>query len=305
MNKEQINSLLSLPLAELVALADKTRQEFIGQKLDLCTISNAKSGYCDQDCKFCSQSSRHHTETLRYPLKQKEEILEEAMRARDIGAERFGIVTSGNRLSEEELKRIADVIREISDKIGIKICASLGSMDERGFLLLKEAGLSRYHHNLETSPNYFSNIATTHSFQDRIDTLKLAKKTGFEVCSGGIIGLGETIEDRIEMALHLKELNVDSIPINVLVAIKGTPLETQIPLSTYEVIKTIAIFRIILKDKAVKIAAGRESVLKDFQGLAFMAGANGMLIGGYLTVKGREIKEDQKLVEEIKKIWQK
>lgn len=305
MTRQEINSLLDLPLLELVSLADKVRQEFVGSKLELCSITNAKSGVCDQDCKFCSQASRYPTGVSRYPLKKKEEMLEEAMRAKDIGAERFDIVTSGNKLSEEELNRVADTIWEITNKIGIKMCASLGSMDEENFLLLKKAGLSRYHHNLETSPDYFPKIVTKHSFQDRINTIRLAKRMGLEVCSGGIIGLGETLNDRIEMALYLKELNVDSVPINVLVPIKGTPLETQKPLSCNEAIRTIALFRIILKDKIIKLAAGRESILKDFQALAFMAGANGMLIGGYLTIKGRDINEDQRLVEEIKKLWQK
>lgn len=184
------------------------------------------------------------------------------------------------------------------------MCASLGSLDEEALLLLKQAGLSRYHHNIETSPNFFPQIATTHSFQDRIKTIIAAKKTGLEVCSGGIIGMGETLNDRIEMALWLKKLNVDSVPINVLVPIKGTPLQDREPLSCSEAVRTIALFRIILKDKIIKIAAGRESILKDFQALAFMAGANGMLIGGYLTIKGRDPGDDRRLVEEVKKLWQ-
>ncbi len=303
--KDRINSFLGLPLCELISLADKARREFAGSKLDLCSITNAKSGACREDCKFCAQSSRYPAEISRYPLKNKRELLKEAGRAKDIGVQRFGIVTSGNKLSKGELNRIADAIREIVNKIGITVCASLGAMDEEGFLLLKKAGLSRYHHNLETSPDYFPKIVTTHSFQDRINTINSAKKSGLEVCSGGIIGLGESMEDRIKMALYLKELDVDSIPINILIPIKRTPLERQSLFSCSEAIRTIAILRIILKDKTIKIAAGRESVLKDFQALAFMAGANGMLIGGYLTVKGRQVEEDYKLIEEIKKLWRK
>ena len=184
------------------------------------------------------------------------------------------------------------------------MCASLGKMDEEGFLLLKRAGLTRYHHNLETSPRFFQKIITTHTFREKVETIKAAKRCGLEVCSGGIIGLGEAMTDRVEMAFILKELDVDSVPINILVPIKGTPLEAQGFLSCNEAIRTIAIFRIILKDKIIKIAAGRESVLRDFQVLAFMAGANGMLIGGYLTIKGRSVEEDWKLIEEIKKLWQ-
>lgn len=304
MVREEIGALLELSLPELISRADKVRQEFTGSKLELCNILNAKSGLCNQDCKFCAQSARHQTGAPVYPFKAKEEILEAAKRAKDIGAERFDIVTSGETLSRDELDKACDAIAEVTSKIGIKMCASLGSLDEEAFISLRQAGLSRYHHNIETSPGYFPRIVTTHTFQDRIRTIKAAKRAGLEVCSGGIIGMGETLEDRVEMAICLKELDVDSVPINVLVPIKGTPLETQGTLSCHEVIRTIAIFRIILKDKIIKIAAGRESVLKDFQAMAFMAGANGMLIGGYLTIKGREVSEDRKLIEEIEKLWQ-
>ncbi|PIQ86148.1 MAG: biotin synthase BioB [Candidatus Omnitrophica bacterium CG11_big_fil_rev_8_21_14_0_20_43_6] len=170
--------------------------------------------------------------------------------------------------------------------------------------MLKTAGLSRYHHNLESSPGFFPKIVSTHTFEDRLNTIRAAKRAGLEVCSGGIIGLGETMEDRVQLALILKELKVDSVPLNILVPIAGTPLQDNPVLSCEEVIRTIAIFRIILKDKIIKIAAGRESILKDFQALGFMAGANGMLIGGYLTIKGRSVEEDQKLVTQVQKLWQ-
>jgi len=304
MDRQKISPLLELSLPELIPLAYKTRQEYVGQNLELCSIMNARSGLCNQDCKFCAQASRYSTGIPTYPLKKKEEMIEAAKRAKDIGAQRFDIVTSGDRFCEEELNRICDAIYEITNKIKIKMCASLGSLDEQAFLLLKQAGLSRYHHNIETSPDFYPRIVTTHTFQDRINTIKAAKNVGLEVCSGGVIGMGETLEDRIEMLLCLKDLNVDSVPINVLVPIKGTPLENQQTLSCAEIIRTIAIFRIILKDKIIKIAAGRESILKDFQALAFMAGANGMLIGGYLTIKGRAPDEDWKLVKEIKELWQ-
>ena len=304
MDRQEINALLELSLPELISAADKIRQEFIGSDVELCNIMNAKSGLCGEDCRFCAQASRYATGASVYPLKDKEEMLEAARHAKDIGADRFDIVTSGDSLTKEDLGQICDAVSEITNKIGIKMCASLGTLDENSFRLLKQAGLSRYHHNIETSREYFPKIVTTHTFQNRIDTVKAAKNSGLEVCSGGIIGMGETLQDRIEMVLCLKELDVDSVPINVLVPIRGTPLENKNTLSCAEAIKTIAIFRIILKNKMIKIAAGRESVLKDFQALAFMAGANGMLIGGYLTIKGREVNEDQKLIEEIKKIWQ-
>lgn len=304
MDRQELTLLCQLPLIDLISMANKVRQDSIGSNLELCSVMNAKSGLCNQDCKFCAQATRHTTGITTYPLKKKEEMIEAASRAKEIGAERFDIVTSGDRLSKEELNVIAEAIWEIKNKLGIKMCASLGKLNKEELLLLKKAGLSRYHHNLETSPNYFTKIVTTHTFQDRINTIKLVKKAGLEVCSGGIIGMGETLDDRIDLALTLKELDVDSVPMNILVPIKGTPLGTLNPLSGIEAIRTIALFRIILKDKIIKVAAGRESVLKDFQALAFMAGANGMLIGGYLTIKGRDVDEDHRLVAEIKRLWQ-
>jgi biotin synthase len=303
MKIEILNKILRLPLPELISLADKTRRDFLGNKIELCSIINAKSGLCNQDCKFCAQSRMHKTGIETYALKTKREILLAARRARDIGAKRFGIVTSGNTLTREELKRVCEAASEIKKRLGIKLCASLGSIHEEGLRLLKEAGVGRYHHNIETSARHFPRVATTHSFADRITTIRRAKSLGFEVCSGGIIGMGESLQDRLDMALCLKELKVDAVPINILVPVKGTRLGRQKPLSCAEAIRTIAIFRIVLKDKIIKIAAGRESALADFQALAFLAGADGMLIGGYLTVKGRAVEEDRRLVKDIKELW--
>jgi len=302
-NRPQANSLLRMSLPELISLANKVRHDNAGSEIETCSIMNARSGKCGEDCKFCAQSARHHTGVASYPLKRKDEIIEAAQRARAIGAHRFDIVTSGNTLTRRELMKIAEAVSEIKEKIGIDMCASLGKLDEKCLKLLKRAGLSRYHHNIETSPRYFAEIVTTHSFQDRIDTIMAAKRAGLEVCSGGIIGMGENWDDRIDMALLLKELGVDSVPINILVPIKGTPFGKIKQLSADDAVRTIAIFRIILKDKVIKMAAGRESVLKDSQGAAFMAGANGMLIGGYLTIKGRDVADDHRLIEEIKRSW--
>lgn len=303
MDKKEIRALLDLTLLELVSIANKVRSEHAGSKIELCSIMNAKSGLCAEDCKFCAQSSRHNTGIATYPLKSKQEMIQMARRAKEIGAHRFDIVTSGDRLSKKELEIIAEAIAQITKEVGIVMCASLGNMEREDFLLLKQAGLSRYHHNLETSRNFFPKIVTTHTYEDRIKTIRAAKLTGLEVCSGGIIGMGETFEDRIDLALLLKELDVDSVPINALVPVKGTSLEQVDKIPAVDVIRTVAIFRIILKDKIIKIAAGRESILKDFQSFVFMAGATGMLIGGYLTIKGRSVEEDQKLVEEVNKLW--
>jgi len=304
MDKKDVKKLLGLPLAELIFRANKIRQQFAKGKIELCNILNAKSGSCSEDCKFCAQSARHKTKTAVYPLKSKAEILAAARRAKEMGAQRFDIVTSGDKLSREELLKIIDAIGEITAKVKIKMCASLGSMNDEEFSLLKSAGLSRYHHNIESSPRFFPEIVSTHTFADRLNTIKAAKRAGLEVCSGGIIGMGETMDDRIEMAFILKELDVDSIPLNLLVPIAGTPLAERVSLPVEEAIRSIAIFRIILKDKIIKIAAGRETILKDFQALGFMAGANGMLIGGYLTIKGKSVDEDRSLVSEVERLWQ-
>jgi biotin synthase len=303
MDRKSARALLEKPLAELIALADKTRKDFVGDRIELCNIMNAKSGLCVEDCKFCAQSRRYKTGINTYPLKSVDEMLAAAFSAKEMGAERFDIVTSGNRLSSDELKRIADAISLIRDRVRINICASLGKLSEKELLLLKKAGLGRYHHNIETSPRYFSTITTTHTFKDRLDTIKAAKAVGLEVCSGGIIGLGESWDDRIEMAFILRNLDITSVPINILVPIKGTPLDMRPSLAAIDALKTIALFRIILQGKIIKVAAGRESVLKDFQAMAFMAGANGMLIGGYLTIKGRSVDEDRLFIEEVKKAW--
>ncbi len=295
--------LLSLPLNELVTEADRIRRSFMANRVEKCAILNAKSGLCAEDCKFCAQSARHSAAISTHSLKSRKEIVDAARGAKEIGAERYGIVTSGNRLTPGELKTIVAAISEIKESVGIRTCASLGTLDNMQLTTLKDAGLERYHHNIETSERFYPRIVTTHTFKERIDTIMAAKAVSLEVCSGGIIGMGESWQDRIEMARLLKELNVDSVPINILVPVKGTPLESIELISPGDAVRTIAIFRIILKDKTIKIAAGREAVLKDSQILGFQAGANGMLIGGYLTVKGDSIKSDRELIREIERSW--
>jgi len=292
-----------IPTFKLIWMANREREVYTGQKLELCSITNAKAGRCKEDCKFCAQSERHRTPTPIYPLKDKETLLKEAERAKAIGAQRFGIVTSGAGVSQKELEKIIEAIQEIKRKVEIKLCASLGFLNRDSLLALKKAGLERYHHNIETSPEFFHQVVSTHGFEKRIKTIKTAKQVGLEVCSGGIIGLGETEEDRVRMASILKGLKVDSVPINILLPIPGTPYQETPPLSICEIIRAIAIFRLILEDRTIRIAAGRDSILKDFQGLAFMAGANAMIIGGYLTTKARDVGEDQRMVEEIKRLW--
>ncbi len=301
--KDNLQTFLETPLEELISEANRVRKKYIGAKLDLCNILNARCGLCSEDCKFCAQSAKYNAEITTYPLKSKDEIIQAAQNAKNIGAERFGIVTSGNRLNAKELKTIAEAIPRIKEDVGIIPCASLGALTKEQLKSLKGAGLARYHHNIETSRRFYPRIVSTHTFDERINTIKAAKEAGLQVCSGGIIGMGESWADRIDMAYTLKELDVDSVPLNILIPIKGTPLETVEPISAQDVIRTICIFRIILEDKTIKVAAGREATLKDSQIRAFAAGANGMLIGGYLTVKGASLEDDYALTLEIEKLW--
>lgn len=297
--------IIESPLEELLVKATRARKQGIGEDIEICGIVNAKSGACSEDCKFCAQSAHYSTEILKYPLRSFDEIICSAKEAKANGAVRFGIVTSGNRLVDNEIRVIADAVKVISQEIGISPCASLGALDESSFFALKDAGLERYHHNIETSERFYSEIVSTHDYSERVNTVRLAKKMGFEICSGGIIGLGEAWQDRMDMALLLKELDVDSVPLNFLVPISGTPLADAPKISPVDAIRTIAMFRILLEDKTIKVVAGRESLLKDYQAMIFSAGANGMLVGGYLTIAGRSVEEDSNLIEAVRSSWKK
>ncbi len=297
-------NLIKMPVNELIASADKVRDGFT-RRIDLCGILNAKSGHCSENCKFCAQSAHHKTPVKTYELIDKNEMLDAARKAITNGARRFGIVTSGNRLKRDELKIIAEVVNELARGGEILPCASLGELSYDELMMLKDAGLTRYHHNIETSERYYPYVVTTHTFSDRIKTIRVAKKVGLAVCSGGIFGIGETWEDRVSMAEQLKDLGVDSVPINFLIPIPGTPFESMKKVSLEDAVRIIAIFRTILGDKTIRVCAGRETVFSGCEAAAFMAGADGMMIGGYLTVKGRSVEDDRVLVEEIERRWNK
>lgn len=298
-----IAELQRLPLAELMQRALATKLNRRGTSFSFCSIINAKSGLCSEDCRFCAQSSHYRTETPVYSLLDRETILSAAREAKRIGASHFSLVTSGRGLTAKERPRVAELIAAIREEVNISVCASLGILDKNELLELKDAGLSRYHHNLECSAEYFPNICTTHSFLDRIDTIHAAHAAGLSVCSGGIFGLGESEEDRISMALSLLECGVDSVPINILIPLAGTPLAHLQPPGVPEILRTIALYRLILPQVTIRLAAGRESALGDFLSSAFMAGADGMMIGGYLTQKGRSPEADRAFAREIQEIW--
>jgi biotin synthase len=293
--EESEEIISTTPIHVLFNLATTLREHFRGKRVDLCSIVNAKSGACPEDCSYCAQSARHKTELKQYPLLPKEEILEHAKKALDSGAKRFCIVTSGKKVNREELKRIAEAISEIR-VMGLLPCATLGLLDEEELILLKEAGLYRYHHNIETSKRFFSNICTTHTYEEKVRTIKAAKRVGLSTCSGGIFGLGEDWSDRVEMAFTLRQLGVDSVPLNFLIPIKGTPLEDMEPLHPFEALRIVSLFRIVMPEREIRICGGRLQTLGHFNSMAFLAGADGLLIGNYLTQKGCSVEDDLEII---------
>ncbi len=256
--------------------------------INLCSIINAKSGRCAENCAFCAQSAHFETNAPTYPLKSKQEIIDGAVQAVEEGSHCYGIVTSGTGPSNEaEFGLILEAIDEIRNSVGIKPSASLGLLTPEKARKLSEAGCATYHHNLETARSFFPNICTTHTYDEDVNTVKLAKEAGMRVCSGGILGLGESLEQRIELAETLYELGVDSIPLNFLNPVAGTPLEGASNLTPMDCLRAITLFRYHLPHQVITICGGREQNLRDFQSWIFMAGASGTMIGNYLTTSGR------------------
>ncbi len=287
-------------ILELMALANRARKRFKEDEVSLCAIINAKSGLCQEDCAFCSQSMYHQTSAPVYPFVGTEKILERAKDVEKIKAREFSIVTSGyGPENADELNRIADSVTVVKNSTALEPCASLGVLDEKSMLKLKESGLKNYHHNLETARSFFPNICTTHSYDEDVETVRTAKKLGFKVCSGGIFGLGESWEQRVEFAFTLKELDVDSIPINFLNPIPGTRLENSNYLTPIDCLAIITLFRLIMPSKDIFVCGGREVNLRDLQSMLFFAGANGMMIGGYLTTKGRQPEDDLRMIKDL------
>ncbi len=235
-------SLADSPINQLISAADEIRKHFCGNIFDICSIINAKSGRCSEDCKFCAQSAHYKTNINEYPILDKDEIIKNALYMAEKGVLRFSIVTSGKALTDKDVNILAETIKEIKSKSNISICASLGLLSDENFKKLKDAGLERVHNNLETSKNFFPKVCSTHTFDDKVNALKAALKSNLSVCSGGIIGLGESMQDRIDLAFSLEKLNIKSVPLNILSPVKGTPFENNKPLSEEEILKTTAIF---------------------------------------------------------------
>ena len=288
-------------ISELTKAADKIRAHFKGDRVDLCTIINGRSGKCGENCKFCAQSAHNHTGCEEYSFLDEEKIISEAKSNQNEGVNRFAIVTAGRALTGEDFEKALHVYERMNKELSINLCASMGFINREQFKRLRKAGVTSYHHNIETSRRNFPNICTSHSYDMKIETIKIAQEEGLCVCSGGIIGMGETFEDRIDMALSLHELGIRSIPINALMAIPGTPFEKNTPLTEEEILRTLAMFRFINPEANIRLAAGRKLLSKNGK-KAFESGCSATITGNMLTTSGSTIQGDIKMLREMGRI---
>lgn len=296
----ELYSLSQDNLMKLLSCALQITRRYRKDVVNLCTITNARSGLCPEDCIFCSQSSRYNTGVAVYPLISESQMLKRAEQAIHQKTNRFCIVTSGRGVTDDELDIICSAISKIKNKFShLKLDASLGILSETQVDKLKLAGLDRYNHNLETAKTNFANICTTHTYEDRVRTIRFIKQAGIEVCCGGIIGLGETERQRIEFAFELSELDIDSLPLNFLNPVTKTPLESIRPLPPLTILKTIALFRFIMPTKEIRICGGRQANLRSLQSLIFMAGADAIITGNYLTTKGSHPLDDIQMIKDL------
>ena len=298
LQRDETDFLLTAPLDEIQSGAAVIQKNFFGNCVDLCTIVNGKSGRCGEDCKYCAQSARHHTGVDEYDFLSTEEILTVAKADERAGANRFSIVTSGRALVGENFERAIETYKILRERLTIKLCASHGILSAEQLRRLKAAGVTRYHHNLETSRRYFPHVCTTHTFDERIATIKAAQTVGLDVCSGGIFGMGETWQDRIDLAFELVALNIKSIPINILTPIKGTAFENLPPLELEDILRIIALFRYVNPTAHVRLAAGRK-FFPDAGASALLHGASAAITGNMLTVTSQNIRDDMKLLREL------
>ena len=289
---EALSLMRSLSLEDLCALAHALRLRYQGKRVDMCSIMNARSGKWGEDCKWCSQSRFHHTDIEVYPLVDAESALREAVHNASKGVSRFSLVTSGRTLSPADTERICAIYRRIGSECPIKLCASLGLLNREQLFQLKESGVTRYHCNLETAPSYFPQVCTTHTIEEKLQTIEWAREAGLEICSGGIIGMGESEEQRVEFALALRRTGAVSIPVNILNPIPGTRLAGTPPLKDEEVIRAVAMIRILNPEASVRLAGGR-SRIKAVEPELFRCGISGSIVGDLLTTTGSDIDTDK------------
>ena len=296
--KEKLLKLYNEDLDTLL----KESAKYMKDKIEFCSLVNARNGKCSQNCKYCAQSSHYNTDVESYPLIKPEEVKKAVLEAKDNHVNRFAIVTSGKSPDESDFDGILDLIKEVNKVEGIKSCASIGILTEDQAKKLSEAGLVRFHHNINTSSSYYGEVCTTHSWQDRLNTCKLVKKYGMELCCGVILGMGETVEQRVEMALELREIHPDSIPINILMPIKNTPFENYFDkIDEENILRTLAIFKIANPDSILRFCGGRMRLSEENQIKALQSCVEGILTGNYLTTTGKSPKEDLMLVKELNK----
>lgn len=278
--------------------ADSLRESFFGRGIHLCTIYNGKSGRCSEDCIFCAQSIHHSAQITEYGLQGVDKLQSKGIWAARTPINRYSIVTSGHGLKGNEVEHVAQSMERLQDE-EISVCTSLGILEKDSLQRLASAGVGRYHHNLEAPRSFFPNVCTTHTFEERVQTLKRAKSLGFSLCSGGVFGLGESDQQVLEMAMELRGLSVDAIPLNFLTPIPGTPAEHLNFLTPLRCLKIIAIFRYVLPDKDIIVCGGRKYNLGQFQSMMFLAGASGLMTGDYLTTKGNSLEEDLQLIDQL------
>lgn len=304
LDTKQINALAAETaslenIENLLYFSDKIRRKHFANKIKLCSIVPARLGGCDQDCKFCAQSGHYKTAIKGTSSLTDDEIITAASQAAQNGVKNFGIVYSGKAITDDELARLQKLIPRIK-KLGLNVCGSLGIVSPEKAKKLKAAGIDRYNHNLETSRNNYPDVVTTHCYDDRLDSIKNSLDAGLALCAGAIFGIGETDSDRIDIALELRNLNVDTVPMNFLHPIEGTPMEKVNPLQPLQILRIIALYRFILPRTTLKAAGGRVLNLRDLQSWIFRAGANSILTGNYLTTAGRSAAEDKKMLEDLK-----
>ena len=298
---DEMRTVLQTPDDDILALLDaafRVRRRYFGRNVQIHVLMNAKSGLCPEDCGYCSQSSVSSAPIEKYPLRPAEEIVEAARRAKANGAYRYCIVTSGRAPTDREVDAVTDVVRRIKRDVDIDICCCLGLLTEDKARRLKEAGVNRVNHNLNTSRRHTPKVVTTHTYDDRVETLRTLQKVGLDTCCGGIVGLGESHDDIIELALALKDLDIDSIPVNFLHAITGTPLSDRPELTPYDCLRTLCLFRFVNPTKEIRVAGGREKNLRSLQPLALYP-ANSIFMEGYLTTGGLGVSETHKMIADL------
>lgn len=288
------------PLDKLCDVADAVCRHFQGSTVDSCSIVNARSGNCGEDCKWCAQASRHQTGCATYQFISEDDTLDAARHNEREGIRRFSLVTSGRTLSDRDLDKFCDIYRKLNKDTDLYLCASMGLLNKDQLKKLQEAGVKRYHCNMETSKDFFKTLCTTHKPEDKEKTIKAAREIGMDICSGGIIGMGENMEQRLDFAFELAELGVDSVPLNILDPIPGTPLENIPLISEEEIIRTAAMFRLILPQKSIRFAGGRKRLSQESMLRMMTGGVNGVLMGDMLTTISNTIAQDRKLFEKAK-----